>query len=350
VLREFVTDGHPGPAREIRWEQVVEADPAGREAPAAGKRAAPKRTGPGHARRKLSRRARLALAVMAAVAVILAIFCWRVAWPAWLVWREASFLAMCQGPNNIDSIYEPEPGLARLGGPEKAARRISLYLSLPLPHKHEALMLYGMCGQHGLEPLLAGLGSEDAAMRGAAASGLPPAAVGGSVDPQAYVPALVAALDDEHAEVRSAAITALYLTGPPAAAAIPKLAEMRLTEEKWNRFDVYCALGRIGANSPAIVSLLKSDLESGPCRHGAVAGLRKIGPGAKEAVPALVSALEGASSGLRLGIVRALGAIGPAAESAVPALEKALQDEDELVREAAAEALEKVRQAGEEAK
>ncbi len=61
-------------------------------------------------------------------------------------------------------------------------------------------------------------------------------------------------------------------------------------------------------------------------RRIAAFALGKIGPAAKEAVPALIAALKDEDKDVRVYAASALGHIGPAAKEAVPALEAAARD------------------------
>jgi HEAT repeat protein len=67
-------------------------------------------------------------------------------------------------------------------------------------------------------------------------------------------------------------------------------------------------------------------------REKAAGALAKLGPGAKDAVPALVKALADPDEDVRRRIPYALGKIGPAAKDAVPALIARLKDESGEVR------------------
>ena len=64
----------------------------------------------------------------------------------------------------------------------------------------------------------------------------------------------------------------------------------------------------------------------------AVVALGKIGPEAKDAVPALTELLNDKNENVRSAAAIALGGIGPAAKSAVPALTKLLKDGESVGR------------------
>ena len=71
----------------------------------------------------------------------------------------------------------------------------------------------------------------------------------------------------------------------------------------------------------------------------------RIGPEAREAVPALIELLMGEDKEyMRQAAARSLGRIGPDARAAMPALTKALEVEEFDVGRVIAEALQKIRQ------
>jgi len=113
-------------------------------------------------------------------------------------------------------------------------------------------------------------------------------------------------------------------------------------EEWWMRKTAALALGEIGPGAveavPAIIQTMED--EDWVVRWSTAWALWKIGPGAVEAVPALIQALEDEdSSDVRGTAALALGEIGPGAIEAVPALIQALGDGNIVVREHAALAL-----------
>jgi HEAT repeat protein len=123
----------------------------------------------------------------------------------------------------------------------------------------------------------------------------------------ASVAALVAALDDPAAEVRTQAGETLGVVGEPAV--------------------------------PALVETLKKGTANG--RVGASLALLRMGPAAKPAVPDLTALLADGKmdAGVRRGAAATLGAVGPGAKGAVPALLKALKGDDDQLRRFTAQAL-----------
>src|SRR5262249_17257568 len=77
-------------------------------------------------------------------------------------------------------------------------------------------------------------------------------------------------------------------------------------------------------------------------RHYAADALGEIGPAAKAAVPALISALKDQDWEVRRATANALGKIGPAPKDAVPGLMVALKDPESVVRSSAAAALKEI--------
>jgi hypothetical protein len=84
-------------------------------------------------------------------------------------------------------------------------------------------------------------------------------------------------------------------------------------------------------------------------RRHAVEELRKIGPAAAEALPALIAAIGDADKEVRWAAAKPIGNIGPAAAEAVAALAAALDDADKEVRQAAAKPIGKIGPAAAEA-
>jgi HEAT repeat protein len=193
-------------------------------------------------------------------------------------------------------------------------------------------------------------------------------AMGAEAEPA--VPALLASLRDRESWIAIAAAQALGKIGPAASKeAIPLLAEALKSPCTELREMASALLAEYGSEAkaavPALVDAMKD--HDGKVRLGALAALEKIGPEAKAAVPALVNALKdrdekfrdaaiGALAtaatiqgltellkdkvpAIRSGAARALRRIGPKAKEAVPALTELLKDKDRESQTAAASAL-----------
>src|SRR5439155_8038 len=101
------------------------------------------------------------------------------------------------------------------------------------------------------------------------------------------------------------------------------------------------ALGRIGPAAkeavPALARAMK-DKDEVSVRAAAAEALGRVGAAA---VPELIEALKGKDAGQRALAAGALGRIGPGAKEAVPALEKVL--DDKTIAEPARKAIAKIR-------
>jgi len=153
--------------------------------------------------------------------------------------------------------------------------------------------------------------------------------------PEILQPAMEKALRGADDTAIYEALDALAGVGP---AAVPRLIAA-LKREKVRPYAVYM-LGQIGAASkPAVAELVKLlDDKNADVRHETAIALAKIGPNAKEAVPALTKALEECDGGPScFGAAFALGRIGD--PEAVPALVKALESKDETLTAISAWAL-----------
>jgi HEAT repeat protein len=165
-----------------------------------------------------------------------------------------------------------------------------------------------------------------------------------SSDPKATgaVPVLAEALKDEDPATRRSTAMKLAEFGPAAKEAVPALlAAMRGTDSTLQATAAY-ALWRVSneAKDPvATLIAVLGDKDHKESRWEAALWLHKMGPPAKEAVPALCAALSDQDDRLRSKVAEALGAIHSQAELAVPALVKSLDDPDWLVRCYAGKAL-----------
>ena len=245
--------------------------------------------------------------------------------------------------------------------PETIARQIKKDTGAAIQAYQDALKL------PGIRLFSAGLESTDERVRRGAAQDLL------DLGPGAIeaLPDLVKALKDESKWVRSRALDALLAIGPgakDAAAAmiqaaqamdnsrtlevvIGAVAEMDLTDP--SLLPVLIEV-RVGSSSsivskalvkldptmetvvPALIKILSSDPQPDR-RINAMWALRDVGPGAKAALPAVMTvATQDKVNYVRSSAVRILGMIDSSGEQCVPALIQALADEDTNVRTCAA--------------
>jgi HEAT repeat protein len=184
------------------------------------------------------------------------------------------------------------------------------------------------------------------------------------------------ALRDSNPQVRAVAATALASVGPAGPEAIPALQALLATpdclpalralalyghdaapaiektvvllrhkgdsEIRWNAARTLGKIGPAAKESiPALEATMKGDQDPVVREHAAEA-LGDIGPEAKEAVPALALALKDPDARVRRDAVRSLGQIGTAAKSVVESIRPLLQDKDERVRKAARTSLQQI--------
>lgn len=142
----------------------------------------------------------------------------------------------------------------------------------------------------------------------------------------------------EAAEVRWKAADLLGRLGPKARDAVPALIAATQDRDAHVRSVTIAALGDCGAHSPTAATALGEQLKGGE-RLEALKALAKLGKLAAAAVPEIVPLLKDKSNEVRWNAARTLGEIGPAALLAAPALVAALADPDDEVREHAAESL-----------
>jgi len=173
------------------------------------------------------------------------------------------------------------------------------------------------------EQLIAGLKDQDPFVRVAAAralAALPPA-------PEITVPIWEKAFEDADETTAHHALDALAALGAPA---VPRLIDA-LKYEKL-RVGVIYILGHIGpAAAPATSALAKlMDDKNDRVVHEAALALANIGRGAKDAVPALIKALQqGEDTDSNFcAMAYALGKIGPDAAAAEPVLLNLLKSSD----------------------
>jgi len=163
------------------------------------------------------------------------------------------------------------------------------------------------------------------------------------------VPALADLLQARDADTCREAAIALAKIGPAAKAAVPALSDLVGKQEAPARYAACYALGRIGpdasAAKPALLALLSGTDETiGLIGAWALAQIDpKAADVAAKSVPVLVRGLSDQDVRFRHQAASALSKLGPLAKEALPALEKATHDENEAVRAAAQEAIRAIR-------
>lgn len=250
--------------------------------------------------------------------------------------RTISALVRAFSDDHSVVVTEAQRSLRRIG-PATAVPELLRALRKRDPHVRrcatEVLRDFGKQARHATPELLELLTDRSDGVRVQSAHAL--ATVGGA----AAVPGLIRALDDKTPAVRAAAANALATIGSDAASATNKLRQ-RLQDE---RADVRVACAKavwvIERDAAAVVPVLIGALRE-PVSWEAVLVLASIGPGASNAVPALIERLkrEKVPRPLRETSVAALalGQIGPAS---VPALIPILASDEPRVRTSAALAL-----------
>jgi len=130
------------------------------------------------------------------------------------------------------------------------------------------------------------------------------------------IPSLISALEDPDWRVRYRVVNTLAEVGEPA---VPALLEVLKQKSSIIRKEALECLGEMKIPDPNIIknisNLLTSNSEK--VRGKAADALRSIG---KEAVPALLKALEKASTKMKIIIISALGGIGTEAKAAIPTI------------------------------
>jgi HEAT repeat protein len=163
---------------------------------------------------------------------------------------------------------------------------------------------------------------------------------------QRAVTVLSESLKSNDKRLRAAAARGLHELNAPHEMVAEALSGMMADKDPVVRANVADALSSIG--EAAVPKLIKA-LQNDDLQSLAVAVIQRLGPKAKDAVPALIDELKDPSPEYRHEVEFALGAIGPDAKAAVPALIKEMQDEDPRVRRTACYALGKIGPAASEA-
>jgi HEAT repeat protein len=156
------------------------------------------------------------------------------------------------------------------------------------------------------------------------------------------IPALSNALRDPMSHVRYAAASQFAFSMVPPADTTPALTQASNDEDKTVAFVAKTALARATREPKSSVPVLVIMLGQGSAAEYAMHHLAQLGPGAVEAVPALIPKLKDIRPLHRYLAVEALQAIGPSAARAIPSLVEALRDDDLVVRDSAVGALETI--------
>jgi HEAT repeat protein len=202
----------------------------------------------------------------------------------------------------------------------------------------ELLGEIGAPARAGVPALVTALRDPDAHVRTVAAASL------GAIGPAAAGEAIPALSERLHGDDRLAAIKALCGFGAEAKPVVPALIELLRDPSEEVRWNAALTLGKIGPGAqaavPALIAALK-DTDANVREHAAES-LGQIGAEARAAVPPLTATLKDSSPRVRRDAVRSLGQIGPAARDAVPTVRALLRDPDAKVRTAAEQALRRI--------
>ncbi|HTQ39576.1 MAG TPA: HEAT repeat domain-containing protein [Pirellulales bacterium] len=156
---------------------------------------------------------------------------------------------------------------------------------------------------------------------------------------QRAVSLLVTGLKDPNQHVRGAAARGLLELHAPQEMVISAMSDLLADKDPEVRGNVVDALSSLGeAAVPRLIKALQND----DMQALAVEVLRRLGPKAKDAVPALILELKDPDPEYRREVEFALAAIGPAAKTAVPALIEHLGSDEPRVQYTACYALGKI--------
>ena len=159
------------------------------------------------------------------------------------------------------------------------------------------------------------------------------------------VEALTKLIEDKNLDVQHETLIALAKIGPQAKAAVPALVKTLQRKEG----SICCAgtyaLGSIGPDAKEAAAAIAKNLDNedetlAMLSAWALANIQpQDGKTAEKVVPILIRGLANPDAKFRRGAAEALKKFGPLARSAAPALRSAAQDGDETVRKMSAEAL-----------
>ncbi|MEK7485905.1 MAG: HEAT repeat domain-containing protein [Planctomycetota bacterium] len=153
------------------------------------------------------------------------------------------------------------------------------------------------------------------------------------------VPALILALQDMTYNVRYRTLAALGSIGTKAASAVPEMTKLYAKENWILKSTVINAVSSINPDAPELLPLLKDAFhhENLQLRQHALLITSRLGKKIVSLLPELLQALE--EKNFRLKAIEALARIGPEAKEAIPALSKILEqsassEENVLILEA----------------
>ncbi len=191
--------------------------------------------------------------------------------------------------------------------------------------------------RQAVQLIVAAFQSDDVDVRRAAAR----AAVELDADPELVAPALVKSLQDQDETVVANAIDALSSIGPRAL----KHIDSALQNKDLRHYAVRL-IARLGPEAkdavPALIEAIGSgsrDPDDREFVREAQFAISTIGAAARDAVPALIKSLDVDDEEIQASASYALGKIGPAARGAVLALRKSMGSESNLVQLASVRAL-----------
>jgi len=191
--------------------------------------------------------------------------------------------------DTIEDTNKIEGAGAAPAGVVYRGRPLSYYVAkLGSPERLNAVRSIGYFGRDGataVPELTAALNDKSPEMRSAAAGSL------GMIGSAMSVPALAKVLSDPDPRVRCVSAIALEAIGPRAASAVPQLGKALDDPVNYVRIPAADALGSIGAGAvaavPEMAAVLLRKNEDGFVLLSTAYALGKIGPPAKDALPAL---------------------------------------------------------------
>ncbi len=259
---------------------------------------------------------------------------------AWVVpvWRTREIVAACKEPYGDAWDKTCPDAVAALGGSERAARHLAIYVRLPdwvAPGKYEAFGILASCGRPAAPVLADNVKSPDRERRNLAVRALERL----GADCEAAVPELIGALDDP--SLRGPAALALSRTRSGRMAAVPVF--LGYLPDRERPYDPRWNLSRMVQEDPEVARRLLREFHNlDRCVRAAmcmVFSTSGVDAGVA-AVPEMILAMDDSESIVRRAAADGLGRLGPGANAAVSRLARALlEDNDEQTRRDCAAAL-----------